>query len=167
MEGRWETANSRGMEGCIPDPDDDSDSEEREAARRSQLDTLLNVLTTIPSNVHVLLSVRAITTFINSPVGELCATNPVYSLSKLHSTSNQAMAQMEGQQVQTGHDWPPEQLGGHRVGLKHPLQWFVLQDVQGRWRSCGEKGSIGWSYHEISTKKGRVKDIVIPKNKDF
>ena len=51
-EGRWETANSRGMEGCIPDPDEESDSEEaevdREAARRSQLDTLLNVPPTSP-----------------------------------------------------------------------------------------------------------------------
>ena len=74
------------------------------------------------------------------------------------------MAQMEGQQVRTGHDWPPEQLVGHRVGLKHPLQWFVLQDVQGRWRSRGEKGSFGWRYYEINQRK---KDIDIPKNEDF
>ena len=130
-EGRWETANSQGMEGWIPDAEDESDSEEadREAARRSQLDTLLNVPTNVPSNARVLLSVRAITTLINSPVGEFCATNLAYSLSKLHSTSNRAMAQTDGQQVQTGHDWPPAQLDGHRVGLKHPLQWFVLQDA--------------------------------------
>ncbi|EDR04498.1 uncharacterized protein LACBIDRAFT_295063 [Laccaria bicolor S238N-H82] len=101
---------------------------------------VLNVPTNTPSNALVLLSVREITTLINSRVGEF-ATNPAYSLSKLHSTSNKAMAQMDGQQVRTEHDWPPEQLGGHRVGLKHPLQWFVLQDVQGRWRRRGEKGS--------------------------
>ena len=108
------------MEGWVPD----SDSEEAgsEAARRSQLDTLLNVPTNVPSNALVLLSVRAITTFINSPVGEFCATNPAYSLSELHSTSNKAMAQMDGQQVWPVHDAPPAQLGGHGVGLKHPLQ---------------------------------------------
>ena len=146
-EGRWETANSRGMEGCIPDPDDDSDSdeeaEEMEAARRSQIDMALNVLTNVPSNALVLLSVRAIATFINSPVREFSAMNPTYSLSKLHSTSNKAMAHMEGKQVRTGHDWPPGQLGGHRVGLKHPLQWFVLQDAQRRRRRRGEKVSVG------------------------
>ena len=101
------------MEGCIPDPDDESDSEEaeaeeREAAKSSQLDMFLKVTTNVPSNALVLLSVRAITTSINSPVGEFCATKPAYSLSKLHSTSNRAMAQMEGQQVWTEHDWPPE-----------------------------------------------------------
>ena len=92
---------------------------------------------------------------------------PEYSLSKLHSTSNKAMAQMEGQQVQIGHDGLPAQLGGQQVGLKHPLQWFVLQDVQGRWRSCGEKGSFGCVYHEISVKNGKMKVINIPKVKDF
>ena len=86
---------------------------------------------------------------------------------KLHSTSNRAMAQMEGQQVRTGHDWPPEQLGGQRVGLKHPLQWFVLQDAQGRWRRRGEKGSFGCIYYEIGVKNGKMKDIDIPKIEDF
>ena len=111
------------MEGCISDPDDESDSdeeaEEREADRRSQLDTLLSVPTNVPSNALVRLSVGAMTTFINSPVCEE-REFAAYSLSKLHSTSNRAMAQMEGQQIRTGQDWPPEQLGGHRVGLKHP-----------------------------------------------
>ena len=74
---------------------------------------------------------------------------------------------MDGQQVRTIHDWLPEQLGGHRVGLKHPLQWFVLQDAQGRLRSHGEKGSFGCVYHEISIKNGKMKDIDIPKNEDF
>ena len=74
------------------------------------------------------------------------------------------MAQMDGQQVQSGHDAPPAQLGGHRVGLKHPLQWFVLQDAQGRWRSRGENGSFGWRYYEINQRK---KDIDILKNVDF
>ena len=115
-----QTANSRGMERCIPDSV--SGEADREAARRSQLDTLLNVLTNVPSNALDLLSMRAITTFINSPIGEFCATNPAYSLSKLHSTPNKAMAQMDRQQVRTGHDGPPEQLGKHLVVLKHPLQ---------------------------------------------
>ena len=106
-EGRWETANSQGIEGCIPDPDDESDSEEaeaeeREAARRSQLDMLLNVPTNVPSNALVLLSVRTITTLINSPVGEFCTTKPAYSLSKPHSTSNRAMAQMKGSRCRLG-----------------------------------------------------------------
>ena len=70
-------------------------------------------------------------------------TNPAYSLSKLQSTSNRAMAQMEGQQVRTVHDWSPGQLGGHWVCLKQSLQRFVLQDAQGRWRRQGEKGSLG------------------------
>ena len=121
----------------------------------------LNVPTNVPSNARVLLSVRAITTFINSPVGEFCATKAAYSLSKLYSTSNKAMAQMIGQQVRTGHNWPPEQLW---LGLKHPLQWFVLQDTQGRWRSRGEKGSFGWRYYELNQRK---KDIDIPKTEDF
>ena len=71
---------------------------------------------------------------------------------------------MDRQQVRTVHDWPPGQLGGPRVGLKHPLQWFVLQDAQGRWRRQGEKGSFGWRYYEINQRK---KDIDIPKNEDF
>ena len=83
-----------------------------------------------PWNARVLLSVGAITTFINSPEKEF-ETNPAYSLSKLHSTSNRAW-QTEGQQVRTEHDGLTAQLGGHWVGLKHPLQWFVLQDAQGR-----------------------------------
>ena len=131
------------MERWIPDPDDDSDAdeeeEERETARRRQFDMDLNVPTNVPSNALVLLSVRATTRLINSPVEEFCATNPACSLSKLHSTSNRAMAQTDGQQVRTRHDAPPAQLGGHRVGLKHPLQWFVLQDAQGRWRSRGRR----------------------------
>ena len=85
------------------------------------------------------LSLHAITTFTNSPGGEFCTTTPTHSLAEMHSTSYRAMAQMEGQQVRTGHDGPPEQLGGHRVGLTHPLQWFVLQDAQGRWRSGGRR----------------------------
>ena len=74
---------------------------------------------------------------------------------------------MDEQQLRIGHDWPPEQLGEHRVGLKYPLQWFVLQDTQGRWRSRGGKGSVGCVYYEISVKKGRMKDIDIPKIEDF
>ena len=41
-------------------------------------------------------------------------------------------------------------------GLKHGLQWFLLRDVQGRWRKR-EKGSVGCRYYEISVKKGRTK----------
>lgn len=60
---------------------------DREAARRTQLNTLLQCTHERPSNALVLLSVRGITTFTNSPVGEECPTNPAYSLlRKLHST---------------------------------------------------------------------------------
>ena len=51
---------------------------------------------------------------------------------------------MEVQQVRTGQDGPPVQLGGHRVGLKQPLQCFVLHDAQERWRRRREKGSVGY-----------------------
>ena len=50
------------------------------------------------------------------------------------------------------------------MGLKHPLQWFVLQNVQGRWRRQGEKGSFGWKYFEINQRK---KGTDIPKNEEF
>ena len=95
-----QTANSRGMERCIPDSV--SGEADREAARRSQLDTLLNVLTNVPSNALDLLSVHAITTFINSPKKEF-EMNPACSLLKLHSPSSRAW-QTEGQRVRTGHD---------------------------------------------------------------
>jgi hypothetical protein len=49
------------------------------------------------------------------------------------------MAQMEEQQVWTVHDGPPGQWGGHWVVLKHPMQWFVLQDGQGRRRRRGRR----------------------------
>ena len=127
----------------------------------------LNVPTNVPSNALVLLSVRAITTLINSPVGEFCATNRAYSLSKLHSTSNRAMAQMEGQQVRNGHDWPPEQLVGHRVCLKHPLQWFVLQDVQGGGRAGGRRVRLAVCNYETSVKKGRTKEETYQRSRTF
>ena len=116
----------------------------------------LNVPTNVPSNALILLSVRAIITLINSPVGEFCAANPAYSLSKLRSTSNRAMAQMEGQRGHTGHDGAMAQLGGHRVGLKQPLQWLVLQDAQGGWRRRGEKDSFGCVCIMRSTKERRI-----------
>ncbi|KIJ97060.1 hypothetical protein K443DRAFT_35265, partial [Laccaria amethystina LaAM-08-1] len=61
------------------------------------------------------------------------------------------MAQMEAQHVRTVHDAPPRQWGGHRVGLKHHQQWFVLQDAQRRWRrrkeQTEERGLLTISRH--------------------
>ena len=130
------------MEGRIPDSD--PEEADREAARRSQLDMTLNVFTNIPSNALVFLFVHAITIFMNSPVGEF-ATKPAYSLSKLHSVSNKAMAQTERQQVRTVHDGPLEQLGGPRGFEASP----AVACVAGCTGEVEEAGGEGFVWLEV------------------